>query len=78
MVTPQSPSFLELLSHEHIRITRCAGSHSEHRYIITKTQFLFFKNSELSNMFRVTNNSLFNPMNIFVKIFFDRFFNPSV
>lgn len=43
MVTPQSPSFLELLSHEHIRISRCAGSHSEHRYIITKTQFLFLK-----------------------------------
>lgn len=41
MVTPQSPSFLELLSHEHIQISRCAGSHSEHRYIITKTQFLF-------------------------------------
>lgn len=51
MVTPQSPSFLELLSHEHIRISRCAGSHSVHRYIITKTQFLFLKTVSCTTCF---------------------------
>jgi hypothetical protein len=64
MVTPQSPSFLELLSHEHIRISWCSGSHSEHRYIITKL-ILILKTVSYT-CFVTRCNSLFNPMNIFV------------